>query len=81
MFKSGDLIRWLHHGPGEGKICKIKDVIDSKFTLLLDPYIDYQYDLSMIRHATWEEINQCVPQVQFAHEEFNPHPPPFPGYY
>lgn len=72
MFKDGDLFRWIHHGPGEGKICKIKSVIGDKFTVVNDPYKDWQYDISMIRRATYEEIHQCVPQIQFFNEVDNP---------
>lgn len=59
MFKKGDLIKWNHHGPDEGKICKIKEVYGDKFTLEKDPYIDHHYDLSTIRHATDEDIRKC----------------------
>jgi hypothetical protein len=76
--KPGDLVRWMHHGPGEGKICKVKNVYyntynqPAKFTLEDDPYVDYQYDISDIRRATYNEINQCVPQIEFFNEKHNP---------
>ena len=67
MFKDGDIFRWNHHGPGEGQICRIKSVIGSKFTIDDDPYKDRQYDLSMIRYPTYDEIHGIVPQIEFAH--------------
>lgn len=70
MFKAGDLIRWNHHGPGEGKICKIKEIIGDKFTLEDDPYIGHQYNINQIRVATYEELNQIVPQIEFLHEKY-----------
>lgn len=74
-FHSGDLIRWKWHGPGEGRICKIKTVIqdkdtfEGKFTVEDDLYPDYDYDISMIRPATYEEVNQCVPQIKFCNDK------------
>lgn len=65
MFKSGDLIRFNWHNPGEGNICKIKEVINDHFTLEDDLYYGHKYSLSIIRHASFEEIHGIVKQIKF----------------